>query len=124
MLILTKIKLIAIAILLISTITLGYLYRNEIKNAALTAQELMQTREILSETKEKLEEEKLVRKRVEKILYSREEAYKKLQKESLALRNDLEELRQTDEETSAWANKPIPVVIRNRLLIKETIDKN
>lgn len=124
MLILTKIKLIVIAILLISTITLGYLYRNEIKNAALIAQELMQTREILSETKEKLEEEKLIRKRVEKILYSREEAYKKLQKESLALRNDLEELRQIDEETNAWANEPIPIVIRNRLLIKETLDKD
>jgi septal ring factor EnvC (AmiA/AmiB activator) len=122
MLILTKIKLIAIGVLLLSTITLGYLYRYEIKKVALLAQELMQTEQVLSETKDRLEEERLARARVEEILQSREKAYRKLQEESVKLRRDLEDLRQTDEETNTWATKPIPDAIRNRLLGTEKPD--
>jgi lipopolysaccharide biosynthesis regulator YciM len=122
MLILTKIKLIAIGVLLLSTITLGYLYRYEIKKVALLAQELMQAEQVLSETKDRLEEERLARARVEEILQSREKAYRKLQEESARLRRDLEDLRQTDEETSDWATKPIPDAIRNRLLSTEESD--
>jgi septation ring formation regulator EzrA len=122
MLILTKIKLIAIGVLLLSTITLGYLYRYEIKKVALLAQELMQTEQVLSETKDRLEEERLARERVEEILQSREKAVRKLQEESARLRRDLEDLRQTDEETSDWATKPIPDAIRNRLLSTEESD--
>jgi len=122
MLILTKIKLIAIGVLLLSTITLGYLYRYEIKKVALLAQELVQTERVLTETQERLEEERLARERVEEILQSREKAVRKLQEESARLRRDLEDLRQTDEETSDWATKPIPNAIRNRLLNTEESD--
>jgi hypothetical protein len=77
---------------------------------------------VLSETKDRLEEERLARERVEEILQSREKAVRKLQEESARLRRDLEDLRQTDEETSDWATKPIPDAIRNRLLSTEESD--
>lgn len=110
-----KIKIYAIATLLISTGFLAWQWRSEIQETAKALAEANQLRVALSDAEREAERQADIRRRTEIVARARADEIEKLRRRERALSQSLRELEENDEQVADWADNDLPDAIVERL---------
>lgn len=114
-----KPKLIVIAVLLSFLVTLGWLYRGEVRRAAQAALGVEQLRSEMSTLLEVIQNLQESVERSERLLVERDKELNELRDKYEGVRREARELEDNNEEVKQWADTRIPPAELERLLRQE-----
>lgn len=103
-----RLKLGAIAALVLALVALGYAYRGEVRAAAQAALGIEQLRQAIAEQEQRMAQERTAQRRLEELALEYAREIRAIRAQQSAMAREVRELEQKDTEVRAWGETRIP----------------